>query len=315
VSSGIEGGAVGPEAAARDGAVEPQEADELEGQERARRRTESRDRLARTAEEAGLRRVDVVAWRDLDDAEAGGSELHAHEILTRWADAGIDVRLWTSRVDGAARAIRRSGYTVNRRAGRYAVFPRTAVAGFRHKIGTGDGLVEIWNGMPFFSPIWSHCPRVVFLHHVHAEMWDMALSPTLARLGYGVEHRLAPPFYRWSQIVTLSDSARDDLVRRLHLSRERVTVVPPGIDSRFSPGGAPEPDPFVVAVGRLVPVKRFAWFVKAMVALKESQPRLRAMIVGEGYERPELEALVSAAGAGEWFSLPGRVTDAELVEL
>jgi glycosyltransferase involved in cell wall biosynthesis len=315
VSSGIERGAVGPEAVARDRAADPHEADELEEQERGRRRAESRHRLARTAEEAGLRRVDVVAWRDLDDAEAGGSELHAHEILTRWADAGIDVRLWTSRVDGAARAIRRSGYTVNRRAGRYAVFPRTAVAGFRHKIGTGDGLVEIWNGMPFFSPVWSHCPRVVFLHHVHAEMWDMALSPTLARLGYGVEHRLAPPFYRRSQIVTLSDSARDDLVRRLHFSRDRVTVVPPGIDDRFTPGGTLEADPFVVAVGRLVPVKRFTWFVEAMVALKERQPRLRAMIVGEGYERPELEDLVAQAGAGEWLTLPGRVTDAELVEV
>jgi glycosyltransferase involved in cell wall biosynthesis len=140
---------------------------------------------------------------------------------------------------------------------------------------------------------------VVFLHHVHAEMWDMTLSPSLARLGYGIEHRLAPPFYRRSQIVTLSDSARDDLVRRLHLSRDRVTVVPPGIDDRFSPGGTAAPDPFIVAVGRLVPVKRFAWFVEAMLALKE----------------PELEALVADAGAGDWLSLPGRVTDAELVDL
>ena len=41
------------------------------------------------------------------------------------------------RVDGAARQIVRHGYTVNRRAGRYAVFPRTAVAGLRRKIGTG----------------------------------------------------------------------------------------------------------------------------------------------------------------------------------
>jgi glycosyltransferase involved in cell wall biosynthesis len=179
----------------------------------------------------------------------------------------------------------------------------------------GDGLVEIWNGMPFFSPIWSRCPRLVFLHHVHAEMWDMALSPTLAKVGYTVEHRLAPPFYRRSQIVTLSDSARDDLVERLHLSRDRVTVVPPGIDPRFSPGGTLDPDPFVVAVGRLVPVKRFAWFVEAMLALKVRQPRLRAMIVGEGYERPELEARIADAGAGEWFSLPGRVNDAELVQL
>ncbi len=278
-------------------------------------RLESRDRLGQIAEAAGLHRVDVVAWRDLEDAEAGGSELHAHEILVRWADAGVDVRLWTSRVDGKAREIHRDGYTVNRRAGRYAVFPRTAVAGIRKKIGTGDGLVEIWNGMPFFSPLWSRCPRIVFLHHVHAEMWNMVLSPSLARVGYAIEHRVAPPFYRRSQIVTLSDSARDDLIHRLHFSPQRVTVVPPGIDPRFSPGIGPDPEPLVVAVGRLVPVKRFDRFVEGMLTLKKSQPRLRAMIVGEGYERPALEELIAHADAGEWFSLPGRLSDADLLDV
>ena len=315
MTRGIEGGVGGPGATVREDVVdafddEGRQLDDLE-----LHRTESRDRLGAIAEEAGLRRVDVVAWRDLDDAEAGGSELHAHEILTRWADAGIDVRLWTSRVDGAARYINRSGYTVNRRAGRYAVFPRTAVAGLRGRIGTGDGLVEIWNGMPFFSPLWSHCPRIVFLHHVHAEMWNMVLSPSLARLGYTLEHRVAPPFYRHSQIVTLSDSARDDLVRRLHFPPQRVTVVPPGIDSRFSPGAGTDADPLVVAVGRLVPVKRFDWFIDAMIVLKERQPRLQAMIIGEGYERPVLEARVAEADAGSWFTLPGRVSDAELLDV
>jgi glycosyltransferase involved in cell wall biosynthesis len=269
--------------------------------------------IGRIAEEAGIRRVDAVAWRDLDDVEAGGSELHADEILRRWADGGIDVRLWTSRVDGAARQIRRNGYTVNRRAGRYAVFPRTAVAGFRRKIGTGDGLIEIWNGMPFFSPVWSRAPRIVLLHHVHAEMWEMVLSPTLARLGRTVEHRLAPPFYRSSQIVTLSESARLDLVRRLKHPPDRVSVVPPGVDPRFSPGGSRHPTPLVIAVGRLVPVKRFDLFIEAMVRLKEIQPGLEAMIVGEGYERPALEAQIAAAGAGRWFSLPGRLPDADLI--
>jgi glycosyltransferase involved in cell wall biosynthesis len=314
VTRGIEGGSGNPGATVRDDDVDGCDDESRAPGDLEVRRAESRDRLGAIAEGAGLHRVDVVAWRDLDDAEAGGSELHAHEILTRWADAGIDVRLWTSRVDGAARYINRSGYAVNRRAGRYAVFPRTAVAGLRGRIGTGDGLVEIWNGMPFFSPLWSHCPRIVFLHHVHAEMWNMVLSPSLARLGYTLEHKVAPPFYRHSQIVTLSDSARDDLVRRLHFPARRVTVVPPGIDSRFTPGEGTDPDPLVVAVGRLVPVKRFDWFIEAMVALKERQPRLKAMIIGEGYERPGLEAMLAEADAGSWFSLPGRVPDAELLD-
>jgi glycosyltransferase involved in cell wall biosynthesis len=275
----------------------------------------ARDHLMAMAEKAAIRRVDVVAWRDLADAEAGGSELHAHEVMRRWADAGIDVRAWTSRVDGGARQIARNGYTVNRRAGRYAVFPRTALAGVRWKIGTGDGLIEIWNGMPFFTPLWSHSPRVVFLHHVHAEMWKMALPPKLAALGHGVEHRLAPPFYRHTPIVTLSESAKRDIVSRLRLRAANITVVPPGIDQKFSPGGKPDPDPLVVAVGRLVPVKRLDHFIEAMVILKARQPALRAVIVGEGYLRPELEAQIARHGAADWLTLPGRLGDAALLSL
>ena len=311
---GMKRGTVGPEAAAREGRADRELVDEDPDLHLAeQRRTESRDRIRRTALEAGIRRVDIVAWRDLDDAEAGGSELHAHEIISRWADGGIDVRLWTSRVDGAARLISRSGYTVNRRAGRYAVFPRTAVAGLRRKIGTGDALVEIWNGMPFFSPVWSRTPRIVFLHHVHGEMWDMVLSPKLARIGRTIESQIAPPFYRRSEIVTLSDSAKKDLVTRLHHPADRVTVVPPGVDARFTPGGSRNPTPLVIGVGRLVPVKRFDLFIEAMIAIKAIHPDLEAMIAGEGYERPALEAQIAAAGAGGWFSLPGRLPDADLI--
>jgi glycosyltransferase involved in cell wall biosynthesis len=183
----------------------------------------------------------------------------------------------------------------------------------RRKIGSGDAVVEIWNGMPFLSPLWSRAPRIVFLHHVHGEMWDMVLSPRLARLGRTLEARIAPPFYRRSEIVTLSDSAKRDLVRRLHHPAERVAVDPPGVDPQFSPGGSLSPTPLVVTVGRLVPVKRFDQFIAAMVELKSSHPDLEAVIIGEGYERPALEALIEAADAGSWLSLPGRVSAAELV--
>jgi len=262
-----------------------------------------------------MRRVDVVAWRDLDDAEAGGSELHAHEVLSRWAAAGIDVRLWTSRVDGAAREIRRDGYRVSRRAGRYAVFPRTALGGLSGQIGTGDAVVEIWNGMPFLTPLWSRRPRVVFLHHVHAEMWQMVLSRRLAGLGNALEQRIAPPLYRSTSIVTLSESSKSEMVDRLGFSPGQVRVAPPGIDARFSPGGAKDPEPLIVAVGRLVPVKRFDRLVDALVRIRAEHPTLRAVIVGEGYERVGLEEQVRAAGAGEWLRLPGRLDDASVVDL
>ena len=73
--------------------------------------------------------------------------------------------------------------------------------------------------------------------------------------------------------------------------------------------------PLVVAVGRLVPVKRFHLLIDALVRLKAGHPGLRAVLAGEGYERPALEALVRANGAEDWIELPGFVDDDALVDL
>jgi glycosyltransferase involved in cell wall biosynthesis len=272
-----------------------------------------REVLGAIAAEAGLRRIHFVAWRDLDDPEAGGSELHAHEIASRWAAAGLDVTFRTSAVPDAPAALTRDGYRVLRKSGRYKVFPGAAWEGIRMGHRPGDALVEIWNGMPFLSPVWYRGPRLVFLHHVHAEMWAMVLPPALARLGDFAERRFAPRFYRSSRIVTLSESSRDEIVDLLHLQPAQVTVDPPGVDARYTPGGQRSPTPLVVAVGRLVPVKRFDVLLRALAALKDEHPALTAVIIGEGYERDALESLRADLGATDWISLPGRVEDAELV--
>ncbi len=270
--------------------------------------------LAGIAAEAGLRRIHFVAWRDLDDPEAGGSELHAHKVASRWAAAGLDVTFRTSAVPDAPAALTRDGYRVLRQAGRYAVFPGAAWEGLRMGHRPGDALVEIWNGMPFMSPLWYRGPRIVFLHHVHAEMWGMVLPPTLARLGDTMERRFAPRFYRSSRIVTLSESSRREIVEMLHLQADRVTVAPPGVDERYRPGGQRSATPLVVAVGRLVPVKRFDALLRALAQAKVDHPDLEAVIIGEGYERPALEALRAELGADEWIRLPGHVSDEELVD-
>ncbi len=182
--------------------------------------------------------------------------------------------------------------------------------------GASDALVEIWNGMPFFSPIWAATrPRAVWLHHVHDTMWEMMLPPRLARLGRTMEFRIAPPIYRRSQIVTLSDSSKQEIRSKLRLPESRITVVPPGIDASFTPSGLEEATPLVVAVGRLVPVKRFDRLIDALAAAKSQQPKLRAVIVGEGAERDNLERQIAELGATDWISLPGHVNDEKLLDL
>jgi len=272
-------------------------------------------KLGDIAASAGLRRVAILAWRDLDDPEAGGSELHASKVAALWGRAGIEVTMRTSHAPGHPQVSWRDGYRVIRKAGRYLVFPRAAFSEMMGWHGASDGLVEIWNGMPFFSPLWARRPRVAWLHHVHDTMWDMTLPPRLARLGRTIEFRVAPPIYRRTPIVTLSESSKRELVDRLHFRPARVTVVPPGVDPRFSPGGPKSAVPLVAAVGRLVPVKRFDLLIDALADLKARVPDVRAVIAGEGYAREALQAQVRALGADEWIALPGQVDDRTLLDL
>jgi glycosyltransferase involved in cell wall biosynthesis len=267
------------------------------------------------AAEAGLRRVSILAWRDLDDPEAGGSEISAAMVCRYWAEAGLEVTMRTSFAAGRPEVAWREGYRVIRKAGRYLVFPRAAISEMLGWHGGGDGLMEVWNGMPFFSPLWARTPHITFIHHLHAEMWQMTLPPRLAALGDFVESRLAPPFYRRTPIVTPSESSKSELVDAMGFQPRRVTVVHPGVEPRFRPGGERSPHPLVLAVGRLVPVKRHDLLVEALIELKRRHPTLEAVIAGDGYKRDELEAQLHAARAEDWIHLPGRISDEDVVDL
>lgn len=271
--------------------------------------------ISELAAEAGLRRVHVLAWRDLVDIEAGGSEVHAAKIMSIWAEAGLEITMRTSYAQGHPYVGTRDGYRIVRKHGRFMVFPTAVVSELTGSHGPRDGLVEIWNGVPFLTPLWATGPKIAFVHHVHRDMWDMVLEDKLAKAGKFFEHRLAPPLYRRTPIVTLSESSRRELVEYLGLKPNQISVVPPGIDPRFSPGGTKSPSPLVVAVGRLMPSKRFDELVTLVARVRESVPDLQLVIVGDGYERPALEAQVDELEARGWVRLAGKVSDEELLSL
>ena len=267
------------------------------------------------ANEAGIERVHVLAWRDLVDIEAGGSELHAARVLSLWSEAGLEVTMRTSYAQGHPYQGTRDGYRIVRKHGRFMVFPTTVISEVLGSLGPRDAIVEIWNGVPFLTPVWARGPRSTWIHHVHRDMWEMVLEPGLAKAGKFFERRLAPPLYRRTPIVTLSESSRDEIIDYLGLPAKQVRVVPPGIDQKFSPSGPRSERPLVVSVGRLMPSKRFDDLIASMVEVRRSVPDVELVIVGDGYERPELEGQIAALGAGTWIRLAGRVSDEELLSL
>jgi len=271
------------------------------------------EELAAEMISVGCSRVHVLAWRDLDDPDAGGSEVHADHFMRRWAAAGLDVTHRTSSAEGLPAIAERNGYHVVRRGSRYSVFPRGVARELRSR-RQYDALVEVWNGVPWLSPVWCRKPRITFLHHVHGPMWDQLLPRPFAFMGRAVEARLAPPFYRRTVTLTPSDATRDELLH-LGFRPDRVIAVNNGVEEMFQPADGHAPVPTIVCVGRLAPVKRQDQLIEAAVVAKRRVPELQVVIVGEGPLHGLLQERIAAHQAGDWIHLAGRLSHEELVSL
>jgi glycosyltransferase involved in cell wall biosynthesis len=279
-------------------------------------RSEAADELATAARRlraAGIRRVESYAWRDLDDAEAGGSELHADEIFRRWADVSVEIVHRTSTGD-TSRDYVRHGYRVVQRGGRYDVFARVVLRQLVRRRPPDTATIEIWNGVPWFGPVWAPRRRLVWMHHVHRDMWAEALPRPLDAVGRFVETRFAPWFYRRSRFATLSESSAEEIAE-LGIDRDRLTVIPPGVHERFTPDPTCRADhPHVVVVGRLAPVKRQRLALAALAEARRTVPTLTAELVGDGPDRALVDEWIADHDAAGWVERRGRVSDEELVD-
>ncbi len=74
------------------------------------------------------------------------------------------------------------------------------------------------------------------------------------------------------------------------------------------------PDPTLVTVAHLVPRKRQGDVIRALWILRDRHPRLRHLIVGDGPERPALEALAAELGLEGRVEFAGQLPNPEALQ-
>lgn len=191
------------------------------------------------------------------------------------------------------------------------VFARVPLAETLSRMGPYDALVEIWNGVPWLSPMWCRKPRVLVLHHVHGPMWDQMFPRPLAATGRWIETGFAPRFYRTTPTITTSHDTRHELLE-LGWRPEFVHTGPVGVDTFFSPASgdwyaAKSERPTILVVGRQAPVKRMQIVLEQAAMARVEVPDLRLVFVGDGPERDHLLAWVDEHDASSWVHFAGRV--------
>lgn len=137
--------------------------------------------------------------------------------------------------------------------------------------------------------------------------------------GWGVKGRLLPAamrlFYPLAHgVVAVSNGVADDLRHFLRLPAEKITTIYNPVVTADLPLKASEPlndpwfapgqPPVVLSVGGLRPEKGFPTLVRAFAKVREKR-QARLLILGEGGERPRLEALVRELGLEADVRLPG----------
>ncbi len=155
-------------------------------------------------------------------------------------------------------------------------------------------------------------PRIIATEHSalghRATTWRARLLFALVRMTYRLPHR----------VVCCSEGIRQELIEEHGLPPERIVTIhnavvgPRALAALEAESQDPwltaSADPLIVTAGRLHHQKDHRTLLLAFARLAAKRPA-RLLILGEGDERPGLEALIRDLGLAERVRLAGQVDD------
>jgi glycosyltransferase involved in cell wall biosynthesis len=258
-------------------------------------------------------RILVVNWNDRENPQAGGAEIHLHELFGRIALWGHEIHLVASGWPGCPLRAVVDGIQVTRIGGRHS-FALRGRGGVRRALRETrfDVVVEDINKIPLFLPTLTRLPFVAIVPHLFGTTAFAEARAPLASLVWAAELPI-PWVYRKAAFHAISESTRDDLVRR-GVRPERVVVIHPGVDAdRYRPDPATPraARPTFLYLGRLKRYKGVEFALQAVTAARETRADITLDICGQGDDRPRLERLAADLGLGDAVRFLGFVSEQE----
>jgi len=259
-------------------------------------------------------RILLVNWQDRENPQAGGAEIHMHEIFGRLASQGDQVSLLCGGWPGCPPRAVLDGIEVVR-VGTRNTFRFLARKGYREHFANRpiDVIVEDINKMPLHTPRWGTVPVVAVVPHLFGSTVFQELPAPVAAAVWLAE-RPIPWIYGRVPFEAISQSTADDLVSR-GIARERIRVIYCGIDSQhFTPDPAQRADaPVFAYLGRLKRYKAVDLVLRGFA--QAAVPGATLELAGAGDYRPELEQLARSLDLGDRVKFLGRISEAEKLRL
>lgn len=259
----------------------------------------------------------VLNWRDMTHPQAGGAEVHLHQIFGRLAHRGHEVILLTTRHAGAPAEDHADGMIIYRFGHTYLFnweAPRLIRKVMeRHGI---DIVVDDVNKIPFFTPVWHPAvPCGVMFHHLFGST-IFSLTPPPFALYVLLLERLSSWGYRHTPCCAVSRSTVDDLVRH-GLSRDTITIVENSVDTKhYCPDPAvKKEDDLLLYLGRLKNYKNLDMLLELMGNLMAKGRGVRLLVGGTGDDEQRLKRKAADMGLSDRVEFLGFVPEEMKVNL
>jgi glycosyltransferase involved in cell wall biosynthesis len=259
-------------------------------------------------------RLLLVNWQDRDNPQAGGAEIHLHEIFGRLAGRGHAVSLLCGGWPGCEPSTRLDDIHVIRVGTRYT-FPFLARKHFQRELAGAqfDLLVEDVNKVPLYTPRWGGPSVVALVPHLFGSTAFQEFSAPLASAVWLAERPLGRA-YKGVPFQAISMSTAADLAER-GIPRETIAVIYPGIDTvAYTPlDDTRAATPVFAYLGRLKKYKGVHLVIRAFAAMHH--PTATLEIAGAGDYRPALEQLAASLDLGARVRFLGRIDETEKLAL
>jgi len=232
----------------------------------------------------------------------GGIELHVYEVSRRLAARGVDVTILTT---DPSRKLPRRESADGVRVRRVSAWPRRrdyyfAPALYSEITRIKPDVVHVQGYQTLVAPVAlaaaarARLPTVLTFHAGgHSSRLRNAVRPF--QLGV-----LRPLIARADRLVALAPFEADEYAERLHISRERFSIVPNGSDLPVGAARNVSRDAALVAsLGRLEHYKGHHRVLSALPLVAETRPDVRLWIAGRGSEQAALAALARDLGVDD----------------
>ncbi len=251
----------------------------------------------------------ILNWRDVSHPKSGGAEHVTMEHAKGWVRAGHTVTWLTSHYEYAKHEGVLDGVHFVRRAGSLTIYLYAPMY-LLCNAHSFDVIVDEAHGFPFFSPLFTRKPVVLFIHEIAGEIWDYMFSFPKNVIGKLLE-RWYFGVYKHCFFWTDAPSTAKEIAQH-GIPAGHCVAIPCPIISDITPRATPkETSPVYLFVSRVVRMKGVEEVIKAFSFIVREQRGAKLWIIGGG-DNPyihELKLMLDEYGVDHAVTFFGTVSE------